>query len=159
MSSANSSSKSKTSSTWKVFQAARSKSFGPYADLIMTSSSNTIGPKHDRRSVAICLLAENNRSHRTEDACASNTSNAISASVRYNCSWFYQLQLVDITVKICRYCLPATIQQGPCPFWHLVAWYWDIGAVLKPNLPRLCQPTEVFRDACRNRIKWDLPLV
>src|SRR5271163_3520142 len=57
-----------TSSTCALLKAATSQRFCPHTDFMMVSSSNTIGPKHARRSVAICLVPENMRSHGTDDA-------------------------------------------------------------------------------------------
>ena len=79
----NSKSSKSTSSAWALFQAAISRSFGLHAEFIMVSSSKTTGPKFARRSVAICLVPENNRSQGTEEACEGRTSSAIRARVGY----------------------------------------------------------------------------
>ena len=76
-----------TSSTSDVFKAAWSYRPGPQADFMITSSSNTLGPKRARRSVAICLLPENIRSQGTEEAWEGRTSRAIRARVGYSCAW------------------------------------------------------------------------
>src|SRR5271155_3837615 len=69
----------------------------------MVSSSKAIGPKHARRSVVICLVPENNRSHGTDDACDGRTSRAIHASVGYMlaCS-FEEYNLVAICVLFAK---------------------------------------------------------
>lgn len=84
----NSKSGKSTSSAWSLFQAATSRSFGFHAEFMMASSSKTTGPKFARRSVAICLVPENNRSHGTEEAWDGRTSRAIRARVGYTSAWF-----------------------------------------------------------------------
>ena len=64
----NSKSGKSTSSAWALFEAATLRTFGLQAEFMMVSSSKTTGPKFARRSVAICLVPENNRSHGTEEA-------------------------------------------------------------------------------------------
>jgi hypothetical protein len=66
--SSNSTSGKSTSSTWALFQAATSHSLGLHAESMIVSFSKITEPKRARRSEAVCLVPENNRSQGTEEA-------------------------------------------------------------------------------------------
>src|SRR5271163_97604 len=92
----------------------------------MVSSSKAIGPKHARRSVAICLVPENNRSHGTDDACDGRTSRAIRASVGYTlaCSFEkYNLAAIHVSLAKKLTCHHSTISVSFLTYRCMVARY------------------------------------